>query len=85
MDIDDTLRRNLDDSEPYIYGKQIGRAPAPERSVTNNIFADKEKSSCVEKIKVLGSFEVVYTGLVQLCLVGSLMLRLEMSFLFKNG
>ncbi|KAK7255368.1 hypothetical protein RIF29_28777 [Crotalaria pallida] len=50
---DDTLGRNLDDSEPYIYSKQIGRAPASESSVINNISADKEKSSSVAKIKVV--------------------------------
>ncbi|CAL0325990.1 unnamed protein product [Lupinus luteus] len=49
---DATLSGSLDDSEPYIYSKQIGRALAPENA-SNNISADKEKSSSVAKIKVV--------------------------------
>ncbi|XP_028771728.1 kinesin-like protein KIN-13B [Neltuma alba] len=45
--------RSFDDSEPYISGKQTGRARVAENNLLKSFSADKEKSSSVAKIKVV--------------------------------
>ncbi|KAF8393361.1 hypothetical protein HHK36_021604 [Tetracentron sinense] len=46
--------RSLDDSEPYLSGKQTSRARGwPDNNLLKSFSADKEKSSSVAKIKVV--------------------------------
>ncbi|XP_054779868.1 kinesin-like protein KIN-13B isoform X1 [Prosopis cineraria] len=45
--------KSFDDCEPYISGKQTGRARVAENNLLKSFSADKEKSSSVAKIKVV--------------------------------
>lgn len=45
--------RSFDDSEPFISGKQTGRARIPESNLPNSFSGDKERSNSVAKIKVV--------------------------------